>query len=107
MIRVESIQQLEAYVNFLIERELCVMPIENYGITFFLDFPLEKTQAQLRSKLDNRNRNRNRNRNWNGCSYRDEERNLLILLSSAGTMTNCIATVLSLHSNYLEQFDSL
>ncbi|WP_201490386.1 hypothetical protein [Escherichia coli] len=99
MIRVESIQQLEAYVNFLIERELCVMPIENYGITFFLDSPLKKTQAQLKSKRDNRN--------WDGCSYRDEGRNLLILLSSAGTMTNCIATVLSLHSNYLEQFDSL
>lgn len=99
MIRVESIQQLEAYVNFLIERELCVMPIENYGITFFLDSPLKNTQAQLRNKLDNRN--------WDSCSYRDEERNLLILLSSAGTMTNCIATVLSLHSNYLEQFDSL
>lgn len=99
MIRVESIEQLEAYVNFLIERELCVMPIENYGITFFLDSSLKKTQVQLKSKLDNRN--------WDGFSYRDEERNLLILLSNAGTMTNCIATVLSLHSNYLEQFDSL
>lgn len=75
------------------------MPIENYGITFFLDSSLKKTQVQLKSKLDNRN--------WDGFSYRDEERNLLILLSNAGTMTNCIATVLSLHSNYLEQFDSL
>lgn len=99
MTRVESIEQLEAYVNFLIESELCVMPIENYGITFFLDSPLKKTHVQLKNKLDNRN--------WDGCSYRDEERNLLILLSGAGTMTNCIATVLSLHSNYLEQFDSL
>lgn len=99
MIRVENIEQLEAYVSFLIERELCVIPIENYGITFFLNSPLKKTQAQLQSKLDNRN--------WDGCSYRDEERNLLILLSSAGAMTNCIATVLSLHLNYLEQFDSL
>lgn len=69
MIRVESIEQLEAYVNFLIESELCVMPIENYGITFFLDSPL-KNSCTAKNKLDNRN--------WDGCSYRDEERNLLI-----------------------------
>jgi hypothetical protein len=42
MIRVESIEQLEAYVNFLIESEFCVMPIENYGMIFFLDPPLKK-----------------------------------------------------------------
>lgn len=97
MTRVESIEQLEAYISFLIESEPCVMPIENYGITFLLNSSLKKNRTWLQNKLDNHN--------WDGCSYRDEERNVLILLSSAGSMTNCIATVLSLHLNYLEQFD--
>lgn len=51
MIRVESIEQLEAYVNFLIESELCVMPIENYGINFFWIPPLKKTHVQLKINL--------------------------------------------------------
>ncbi|MFB6327815.1 hypothetical protein ACE8EZ_17210 [Pantoea deleyi] len=43
MIRVKGIEQSEADVNFLIESELCVMPIENYGITFSWISPLKNS----------------------------------------------------------------
>lgn len=97
MTRIESIEQLTAFLNTQIEMGSCCMPVEDYGITCFFDQSPKKIRAKLQKKLTNSV--------WDGYSYRDEEMNILILLNNAGGVTACIATVLSLHTHYLAQFD--
>ncbi|WP_284973632.1 hypothetical protein [Atlantibacter hermannii] len=97
MTRIENIKQLTAFLNTQLGIAFCGMPIEDHGITYFYDLSPKKIRAQLQKKLTKSA--------WDGYSYRDEEMNILILLQNAGGVTMCIATVLSLHLTYLEQFD--
>lgn len=97
MNRIENIEQLKVYISTLIDTELYAVPIEHYGLTFYIYDSIKKSQACLQKKLNNSC--------WDGYSYRDERMNILLLLNNAGNETICIATILSLHSSYLESFD--
>ncbi|MBJ8676807.1 hypothetical protein I5375_13055 [Citrobacter freundii] len=101
MKKIETSKELEAYIHDVTGIRPCIRPIENYGMSFILNGSIKKNRTQLQNKISNHHWDGDRY----GCLYRDEEMNLMLLLNKAGGETLCIATILSLHSKYLEQFD--
>lgn len=97
MDRIENVEQLKALLFTLIETSCAVMDLENYGITFLLNDSLKKSRNNLQKMLSADG--------WDGNAWRDENRNVILGLSSNGAATLCIATVMSLHDDYLNQFD--
>ncbi|HDS4947938.1 hypothetical protein B9037_025055 [Klebsiella aerogenes] len=97
MAKIETVEQLTDYINSIININHCMMPLENHGITFFLNHTLKESRALLQKKLNVSE--------WNDYSYRNEEENILITLNNMGGMTTCFATVMSLHLEYIKQFD--
>lgn len=102
MTRIETSEELETYIYDVTGIHPCIRTIENYGVSFILNGSIKKNRTQLQNKISNHHWDGDRY----GCLYRDEEMNIMLLLNKAGGMTLCIATILSLHSTHIEQFDN-